>query len=82
MEIAMDSSRAGHYVKTLHGYSAFVPKDLPPDSPLCLGEEIVSSLSRADRKLGRLDGITQVLPNPDLFVSMYVQKEALLSSQI
>jgi Fic family protein len=39
-------------------------------------------LSTADRKLGRLDGITQILPNPDLFVAMYVQKEALLSSQI
>lgn len=32
--------------------------------------------------LGRLDGITETLPNPDLFVSMYVKKEALLSSQI
>lgn len=39
-------------------------------------------LSDADRKLGRLDGVTQILPNPDLFVAMYVQKEAVLSSQI
>ena len=36
----------------------------------------------ADRKLGRLDGITEILPNPDLFVAMYVKKEALISSQI
>src|SRR5690606_26588048 len=39
-------------------------------------------LSDADRKLGRLDGITQILPNPELFVAMYVKKEAVLSSQI
>ncbi len=39
-------------------------------------------LSRADRALGRLDGSVQTLPNPDLFVLMYVRKEAVLSSQI
>lgn len=39
-------------------------------------------LSRADRALGRLDGATEALPNPDLFVLMYVRKEAVLSSQI
>jgi len=39
-------------------------------------------LSKADRDLARLDGITSVLPNPDLFIAMYVKKEALLSSQI
>jgi Fic family protein len=39
-------------------------------------------LSRADLALGRLDGSIQTLPNPDLFVLMYVRKEAVLSSQI
>jgi len=39
-------------------------------------------LSRADRNLGRLDGMTLTLPNPDMFVFMYVRKEAVLSSQI
>lgn len=43
---------------------------------------MISLLSAADRKLGRLDGITQILPNPELFVAMYVKKEAVLSSQI
>ena len=43
---------------------------------------MLTLLSKADRALGRLDGVTQTLPNPDLFVSMYVKKEALLSSQI
>ncbi len=44
--------------------------------------EMYTLLSDADRKLGRLDGITQILPNPELFVAMYVKKEAVLSSQI
>jgi Fic family protein len=44
--------------------------------------EIQSLLSLADRALGRLDGSIQTLPNPDLFVFMYVRKEAVLSSQI
>ncbi len=43
---------------------------------------MISLLSRADQALGKLDGIATLLPNPDLFVGMYVRKEALLSSQI
>jgi Fic family protein len=43
---------------------------------------MLGALSRADRALGRLDGATETLPNPDLFVFMYVRKEAVLSSQI
>jgi Fic family protein len=39
-------------------------------------------LSEADRAIGRLDGATEILPNPDLFVAMYVRREAVLSSQI
>lgn len=43
---------------------------------------MLALLSRADRALGRLDGVTSILPNPDLFVAMYVRQEAVLSSQI
>jgi Fic family protein len=39
-------------------------------------------LSRADQAIGRLDGVTSTLPDPDLFVAMYVRQEAVLSSQI
>jgi Fic family protein len=39
-------------------------------------------LSDADRALGRLDGVTTILPNPDLFVSMYVKQEAVFSPRI
>jgi Fic family protein len=44
--------------------------------------ELICLLSNADRSLGRLDGATSILPNPDLFVAMYVRQEAVLSSQI
>lgn len=76
------SNRAGHFVSTTLGYTAFVPSPLPPNPPVQIDEEMQALLSMADRKLGRLDGITQILPDPELFVAMYVKKEALLSSQI
>lgn len=78
----MASIRSGHYEMQPTGYRAFVPNPLPPDPPVRFTPELMALLSEADRKLGRLDGVTQVLPDPDLFVSMYVKKEALLSSQI
>lgn len=75
-------NRAGQYVKQLEGYSAYKPNPLPPLPELRIDSEMLMLLSKADRTLGRLDGVTQTLPNPDLFVTMYVKKEALLSSQI
>ena len=74
--------RAGKFVIQPAGYRAFVPKPLPPSPAIRYDEEIQSLLSKADRSLARLDGITTVLPNPDFFIAMYVKKEALLSSQI
>jgi len=76
------AARAGRYVRQLTGYRAFLPAPLPPNPPIRLGGELYSLLSKADRALGRLDGSIQTLPNPDLFVFMYVRKEAVLSSQI
>lgn len=75
--------RAGRYIRQTSGYRAFMPEPLPPDPPVRLGEgELTGLLSEADRALGRLDGAVLTLPNPDLFVFMYVRKEAVLSSQI
>ncbi|MDB6017140.1 MAG: Fic family protein [Pedosphaera sp.] len=74
--------RAGKYVKQLDGYRAFIPAPLPPEPPLNMSAELARLLSEADHALGRLDGVTSILPNPDLFVSMYVRHEAVLSSQI
>lgn len=74
--------RSGEYVKQPGDYQAFIPAPLPPDPPVAMDAELTRLLSDADRSLGRLDGIGSVLPNPDLFVAMYVRQEAVLSSQI
>src|SRR5581483_2602933 len=75
-------SRAGRTVAQATGYLAYIPAPLPPDPALTLDPETINLLSRADQALGKLDGVATRLPNPDLFVGMYVRKEALLSSQI
>lgn len=75
-------TRAGRYITQPTGYRAFMPAPLPPEPALALGGEFQGLLSAADRALGRLDGSVLTLPNPDLFVFMYVRKEAVLSSQI
>lgn len=73
---------SGTYIQQPGGYKAFMPDPLPPKPPVRLDDSLQVLLSRADRSIARLDGIGEVLPNPDLFVAMYVKKEALLSSQI
>lgn len=64
------------------GYQAFVPSPLPPIPRIQLDDHLLEVLSRADRAVGRLDGCAESLPNADLFVLMYIRKEAVLSSQI
>lgn len=76
------STRAGRYIWQQSGYRAFIPAPLPPDPPVQIAGELQALLSEADVALGRLDGSIQTLPNPDLFVFMYIRKEAVLSSQI
>ena len=75
-------ARAGTYIQQPTGYRAFVPEPLPPTPVLRIDAALQNLLSAADTALGRLDGSVQTLPNPDLFVMMYVRKEAVLSSQI
>jgi len=76
------STRAGKYIKQATGYRAFIPKPLPPDPPLDMDRKLLELVSIADLALGRLDGSIQTLPDADLFVFMYIRKEAVLSSQI
>jgi Fic family protein len=75
-------TRAGRYVRQPAGYRAFIPVALPPLPPVRVEGKLQALLSRADMALGRLDGSIHTLPNPNLFVFMYVRKEAVLSSQI
>lgn len=77
-------SRLGRLVKTpVAGemVNAYVPPPLPPNPPLDL-MPLVEKLSAAERAIGRLDGVTMLLPRQELFLYMYVRKEAVLSSQI
>jgi Fic family protein len=75
-------NRSGTYVRKAANYRAFIPKPLPPKPPVKIEGALQNLLSVADMALARLDGLAEMLPNVDLFIAMYVRKEALLSSQI
>ncbi|HZS08166.1 MAG TPA: Fic family protein [Blastocatellia bacterium] len=63
-------------------FAAFVPHPLPPDPPLALTPAHFDLMEQANRALGRLDGLSRLLPDTSLFIYLFVRKEALLSSQI
>ena len=78
-------NRAGIYKTNLSGeaqYKSFFPNSLPPSPPLSFDENFSNLLSKANSALAKLDAISTRIPSVPLFVSMYVRKEALLSSQI
>lgn len=78
-------NRAGIYVDNLTGeatYQSFKPNPLPPMPEIEIDEEIVKLLVDANKQLVKLDTASQLISNADLFISMYVRKEALISSQI
>jgi Fic family protein len=75
-------SRSGFFRKVPAGYTAFFLAPLPPLPPVAIDGDLQLLLSRADRALGGLNMVVRILPNPDLLVGMFIQKEALLSSQI
>lgn len=78
-------NRAGEFVTNLSGdssYSSFKPNPLPPEPALVIDSNMVSKLVNANRELVKLDTAARFIPNTDLFISMYVRKEALISSQI
>jgi len=77
--------RVGRYVVGVHSpepFRAFVPHPLPPHPALQLDTELYDLIEQANRALGRLDGVTMLLPDISLFLYLYIRKEALLSSQI
>ena len=82
---AVPNPRLGTYlINSVAGENvrAFVPPPLPPSPPLALGPELQDLIEKANRGLGRLDGVARIFSNPSLFLYQYVRKEALLSSQI
>lgn len=63
-------------------WKAFIPQPLPPEPQIIWDNELQSAFQRASVALGKLDSITDFLPDPGLFLYSYIRKEALLSSQI
>lgn len=79
------SGRAGAFFSASTAgetYFVFHPRPLPPDPPLVIDVEAQARIDRGNQALGRLDGVTLLLPNPDQLLYAYVRKEAVLSSQI
>ena len=78
-------NRAGQFITALNNvasYKAYKPNPLPPFPEIEINDEMISLLSKAHNSLGRLDMASKLIPDMNLFLSAYVRKEALLSSQI
>lgn len=79
------ANRAGKFRTNLSGeaaYKSFVPSPLPPYPEVKMDDDMIRILVAANKSLAALEGISSRIPNMNLFVSMYVRKEALMSSQI
>ena len=78
-------NRSGYWKNCLSGeasYRSFVPSALPPEPALLLERDSLNLLIEANKRLTLLDGLVSRIPNTHLFISAYVRKEALMSSQI
>lgn len=72
----------GKIIKQAEGYSAFIPEQFPCKELRRFPIEIINKAAVAERLIGKLDGITHVLPDADFFLSMYIVKDATGSAQI
>jgi Fic family protein len=72
----------GKYVQQKGGYKAFIPEKFPPPELPLNEPKIISYLANANLQLGKLDGLTKLLPDIDFFIFMYINKEATYSSQV
>jgi len=72
----------GKYIKQIEGYKAFIPEKFPPKNLSFQGEKLIQLLSTSSLSLGKLDGLTKLVPDIDFYIFMYIKKEATLSSQI
>ncbi len=72
------NERAGYYQSQPAGYKAFIPQDLPPQPTVVIGEEQRKLLVLTEQKLAELNGVGFSLPNPDLFITMAIRKEAFV----
>lgn len=78
----MNSVQIGKNIKQKEGFNAFVPNLFPPKEGFVCDVKILKKATEATRLLGKLDGITKLLPDADFFLLMYLRKDAASSSQI
>ncbi len=78
----MNEVSIGRYVEQKEGFKAFIPSDFPPKGNLGITGKLIVKHTEAIRLLGKLDGITELLPDKDWFLTMFVRKDASSSSQI
>ena len=74
--------KIGKLIQQPSGYKAFIPGKFPPEEQIVLSDKIHQLHAKAVLMLGKLDGITQLLPDLDFFILMYIRKEATRSSEI
>lgn len=74
--------KIGRYIQQKEGYKAFTPFDFPPQSGFEISKKLYKKHEEAIRLVGKLDGITRLLPDKDFFLLMFIKKDAVYSSQI
>jgi Fic family protein len=74
--------KIGHYQQQPQGFKAFIPAEFPPREGYSFSSELIHKAAQATLALGKLDGITHILPDVDFFLYMYTCKDAASSSQI
>jgi len=72
----------GKFITQPGGFKAFIPNPFPPKDRFEFSPAILKKDNQASRLLGKLDGITKLLPDADFFLLMYLRKDAASSSQI
>ncbi|EKD99376.1 MAG: Filamentation induced by cAMP protein Fic [uncultured bacterium] len=78
----MNNHNIGTPIQQPQGYKAFIPARFPPQSGFQFANSTIKKASQATLLLGKLDGITKLLPDLDFFLLMYLRKDATASSQI
>ena len=78
----MKSIQIGQLKEQKEGFKAFIPSPFPPEGGFEFDSKIIKKSDEATRLLGKLDGITKLLPDVDFFLNMYLRKDAASSSQI
>lgn len=78
----MNAIKIGKNIQQKEGFKAFIPNSFPPKEGFGFDERTIKKANKASMLVARLDGITELLPDDDFFLLMYLRKDAASSSQI